>query len=176
MLIDCENLEKLAKSKEDENWAFRRFLKFYDDLSDEELDQLVFKITDEVSPEIECISCGRCCKELRPSLSQKDQQRLATPLGLSVEQLREKYLKYDDADEEKGWRMKDTPCPFHKDKCTIYEDRPQNCRDYPYLYEPRFSYRTMKMIERTFTCPIVYNVIEELKKELEFSTKGSEYR
>lgn len=39
------------------------------------------------------------------------------------------------------------------------------------MYEPRFSYRTMGMIERTFTCPIVYNVMEELKEELEFSVE-----
>ncbi len=69
MRFDCEDLVKLAKEKEDENWDFRKFLKFYDDLSDDELDQLVFKIADEVSSMVECTSCGRCCKELRPRLS-----------------------------------------------------------------------------------------------------------
>lgn len=60
---------------------------------------------------------------------------------------------------------------FVINKCTIYKDRPQNCRDYPYLYEPQFSYRTIDMIERTYTCPIVFNAIEELKEELEFDYK-----
>ena len=163
-----EDLGNLAKDKEDENWEFRRFLKFHD-MSDDELDQLVFRITDEVSSTIECTSCGRCCKELKPVLPQEDQERLATRLNLTVEQLREKYLRYSDTDDERGWRMKASPCPFHKDnKCIVYEDRPQNCRDYPYLHESGFSYRTIGMIERTFTCPIVFTVMEELKKALEF--------
>jgi Fe-S-cluster containining protein len=172
MRFDHENLVKLAKEKEDENRDFRKFLKFYDDLSDDELDQLVFKIVDEASSMVECTSCGRCCKELRPRLSKKDQRRRAIRLGLSVEQLKEKYLRYEDSDDEQGWRIKGTPCPFHREnKCTVYEDRPQNCRDYPYLHKPNFSYRTMGMVERTFTCPIVFNVMEELKEKLEFRTE-----
>ena len=48
MKSDFSDLKKWAKEKEDENWKFRSFLKFYDDLSDEEIDSLVFKIADEV--------------------------------------------------------------------------------------------------------------------------------
>jgi len=65
MQIDHKDLEKLAKEKEEENRIFRKFLKFYDVLSDHELDKLVFKITDKVSFMIECTKCARCCKELR---------------------------------------------------------------------------------------------------------------
>ncbi len=173
MQFKYEDLQNLAKEKEDENWDFRKFLKFYD-LSDDELDQLVFKIADEVGSTIECTSCGRCCKELRPTPSQEDQKRLAARLELTVEQLREKYLRYRDTDDERGWRMKASPCSFHKDnKCIVYEDRPQNCRDYPYLHKSDFSYRTMGMIERTFTCPIVFTVMEELKEALEFNADYS---
>jgi Fe-S-cluster containining protein len=174
MQFKYEDLEDLAKEKEDENWGFRKFLKFYEDLSDDELDELVSKIADEVGSTIECTSCGRCCKELRPTLSQEDQKRLAARLELTVEQLRGKYLHYNDADDERGWRIKASPCSFHKDnKCIVYEDRPQNCRDYPYLHKSDFSYRTMGMIERTFTCPIVFTVMEELKEALEFSVDYS---
>lgn len=169
MQFDFHDLEKLAKEKKDENWKFRSFLKFYDDLSDEELDSLVFKIADEVSISVDCISCGRCCKELMPMFSQKDQQQLANRLAITVEQLRQKYLEYDNSTDESGWRMRESPCLFQKDnKCTVYDDRPENCRDYPYLHEPDFTCRTMGMIERTFTCPIVFRVMEELKEELGF--------
>ena len=34
MQSDYKDLEKLAKEKEDENWDFRKFLKFHDELSD----------------------------------------------------------------------------------------------------------------------------------------------
>ncbi len=53
----------------------------------------------------------------------------------------------------------------------MYEDRPADCKGYPYLYEPEFSSRTMGMISRTFTCPIVYEVIEELKRSWGFARR-----
>ena len=169
MRFDYKDLEKLAKEKEDENWDFRKFLKFYDELSDKELDKLVSRIAGKYESEIECIDCGRCCKKLKPTFSQQDQQRLADRLEMTVKQLREQHLEYDKSDDEPVWQMKDIPCPFQEDnKCTVYEDRPQDCRGYPYLHELGFSGRTMGMIERTFTCPIVFNVMEELKMELKF--------
>jgi len=164
-----ENLEKLAEEKEDENWRFRRFLKFYDDILDEEIDLLVFKLADKIGSAIDCTRCGRCCNKLKPMCSEQDQQRLATGLSITVEQLKVHYLEYDESEDEPGWRMKNSPCPFLRDKkCTIYEYRPDNCRDYPYLYEPEFTCRNWGMIERTFTCPIVFYVMEELKEKMNF--------
>lgn len=164
-----ENLEKLAAEKEDENWRFRRFLKFYDEMSDEQVDELVFKISDEVWAKINCSECGRCCVELQPLLSEKDQKRLAKGLKITVEQLRNEYLEYDKTVDEPGWKIKKSPCPFLKDKkCSVYEDRPDNCREYPYLHEADFTCRTWGMIDRTFTCPVVFRVLEELKEKLNF--------
>ena len=169
MQSDYKDLEKLAKEKEDENWDFRKFLKFHDELSDKEFDELVSKIADKYESEIECINCGRCCKKLKPTLSRQDQQRLANRLEMTVSQLRKQYLEYDESDDEPAWQIKNVPCPFQKDnKCTVYEDRPDDCRGYPYLHKPGFNGRTMGMIERTFTCPIVFNVMEELKEEVAF--------
>lgn len=169
MQFNFSELEKLAAEKEDENWRFRSFLKFYDGMTDEELDSLVFQIADDVSSKIDCTNCGRCCTKLKPICSEQDQQRLAAGLAIMVEQLREQYLEYDESDDEPGWRMKNTPCPFLQDKkCIVYENRPDNCRDYPYLHKPDFSYRTWGMIERTFTCLIVFQVMEELKEKLNF--------
>jgi len=176
MQADYNNLEKLAKEKEDENWEFRKFLKFFDELSDDELDELVSKLADKYESKIECTSCGRCCKGLKPTLSEKDQLRLAKSLGITVEQLKDQYLEYDNDKDEPGWQIKDAPCPFLKDnKCAVYESRPDDCRGYPYLHEEGFSYRTMGMIERTFTCPIVFNVMEELKEEVAFDADDVGY-
>ena len=162
-------IEKLANEKEQENIAFRIFLKSYDGLSDAELDKLVFKITDKVSADIDCTSCGQCCRQLQPLLTPQDEQRLAARLAMTTEQLEQKYLEYEDSEGEAGWQIKKVPCPFLKsNKCSVYDDRPQNCRDYPYLHKPDFSYRTLAMLGRAFTCPIVFYVLEELKRELNF--------
>lgn len=176
MQADYNNLEKLANEKEDENWKFRSFLKFFDELSDDELDELVSKLAGKYEAEIECTSCGRCCKNLKPTLSEGDQQRLADSLGITVDQLKDKYLVYDNDEYEPGWQIKAAPCPFLKDnKCTVYESRPDDCRGYPYLHEADFSSRTIGMIERTFTCPIVFDVIEELKGKVAFDAEDFDY-
>ena len=57
---DIENLEVLAKEKEDENWEFRTYLKWHCRLSDKKLDRLVSEITNDVWANIDCTSCGRC--------------------------------------------------------------------------------------------------------------------
>jgi hypothetical protein len=88
------------------------------------------------------------------------------------QQFIETYLESSENDSAKLWRTRVTPCPFLKDNlCSVYEDRPAECSGYPYLYQPDFVFRTVGMIERTFTCPIVYEVMEELKKSLGFSKR-----
>ena len=169
MSYKYNNLEKKAKRKEKENWKFRSFLKFYDGMSDEEIDKLVYEVTDEVWSSIDCTECGRCCIGLKPTLSEDDQTRLADKLKISIGQLQEQYLQYNDEDEfeDPCWDIKESPCPFlQDDKCTVYNSRPEDCRGYPYLYEPDFISRAMGMIGRTFACPIVYKVVEVLKKRI----------
>ena len=61
------------------------------------------------------------------------------------------------------------PCPFLKENvCSVYEDRPKACRDFPYLHEPGFRTRMITLIENTALCPIVYNTCEQLKTILPF--------
>lgn len=82
------------------------------------------------------------------------------------------YLEPLDEDGDNPWQTRALPCPFLKDNlCSIYEDRPSDCSEYPYLYKPWFTRRTWAMLDRTYTCPIVYTVIEELKRSLEFLRK-----
>jgi Fe-S-cluster containining protein len=81
----------------------------------------------------------------------------------------ESYLVRSEPDDDNPWTTRSTPCPFLKDnRCSVYEERPADCKSYPYLYEPAFASRTIGMIERTSTCPIVFEVMEELKRETGF--------
>ncbi|MFA5865759.1 MAG: hypothetical protein WC975_13885, partial [Phycisphaerae bacterium] len=72
MTFKYDDLEIRAKSKEKENWAFRGFLKSQDRMSERALDRLVHEITDRVWAAIDCRACGRCCREISPSFSEKD--------------------------------------------------------------------------------------------------------
>ena len=169
MAFDLVQIRKQAERKEDENWKFREFLKFHCDLEPEEIDERVFAATRRVWAGIDCTKCANCCREVKPTFSHAEVDRVARRLDLTREQVIEKYLERSEPGDDNPWRTRTTPCPFLKDNlCSIYEDRPGDCSGYPYLYKPEFTGRTMAMIERTFTCPIVYEVMEQLKKSLGF--------
>ncbi len=171
MSVEPSKVRRLAVLKEDENWAFRAFLKAQSRLSDEEVDALVRTVTDRVWAGVDCTRCANCCKEIRPSLDQADVERLAGGLGMSGEELIAKYLEAID-DTETPWRMKGMPCVFLKEnKCSVYEHRPAQCRGYPYLHKEGFVSRLMGVVDRTFTCPIVYEVMEELKGEMRWGRR-----
>ena len=169
MAVAPIHLPVLAKEKEDESWAFRQFLKLRCKLDAAQLDQRVFDLARRVWAGIDCTTCANCCKTVRPTLSDDDVERLSRRLRMERRQLIQTYLQATETGEDNPWQTRTTPCPFLKDnRCSVYEDRPDDCRGYPYLDEPDFAFRTIAMIERTFTCPIVYEVMEELKREVGF--------
>jgi Fe-S-cluster containining protein len=161
------NIEKLARQQQSHNWCFRTFLKFNCKEPDNEIDNLVTQIANDIWADFDCATCARCCKVLRPAFSYEEQQRVAQRLGLSIGDFRDKYLILNHYDERSLWKTRKTPCPFlENNKCSVYEDRPAECHNYPYLYESGFRSRLWAMIDRAFTCPVVFGVLEILKKRL----------
>jgi hypothetical protein len=88
---------------------------------------------------------------------------------MSDSQIFANFLKPAESTEGSPWMMRERPCPFLKDnRCTVYEHRPANCRDYPYLDKPDFTLRTLAMLGRVSECPAVFEVWEELKRATGF--------
>jgi hypothetical protein len=167
MAVDLVQIRTLARKKEDENWKFRAFLK--SECDSDEIDKKVFETTRRVWAGIDCTSCANCCRHVKPSFSENEVERLARRLGMERQQFIEKYLEPTEAGSENPWQTRTQPCPFlNGNLCTVYEDRPADCSAYAYLYEPHFTSRTIAMLERIPTCPIVYEVVEDLKKSLGF--------
>ena len=170
MAIDPIHLRVLAEKKEDENWRFRQFLKMHSNSGD--MDRRVFELARRVTERTDCTACANCCKTVRPTFTEEEIERLTRRLGIERQQFIETYLQRTDSDDDNPWQTRSTPCPFLKDnRCSVYEDRPDDCRGYPYLDRPDFTSRLWGMIERTFTCPIVYEVMEELKSQVGFRGK-----
>jgi len=171
--IDPIKLPVLAERKLDENWRFREFLKSRCKLADDELDQVVFELTRRIWAGIDCTACANCCKTVRPTLDDADVEKLARRLKMRPEELVKTFLVPNDSDGENRWQTRSAPCPFlENNHCGVYDDRPADCRGYPYLYEPDFVYRTIAMIERTPTCPIVFEVMEALKESVGFHRRS----
>jgi len=157
-------VRRLAAEKEEENWRFRSFLKATD-LSIEEVDAAVRRLDDEISQQINCMACANCCRSVFPELLRRDIARLARSLRISEEELLAQYLEPTEFGGKH--KFKSLPCPFLSgNRCTVYDDRPEDCRSYPHLHKDEFVTRLMGVVSNCSVCPIVYNVFERLKDEL----------
>jgi uncharacterized protein len=166
---DLARIARHAHKCEDEDYRFRVYLKVHLPMANDELDRVVQSIANEVWAQIDCTTCANCCRTLQIVVDNKDIARLAKRLGISNRAFVERYV---GEAEDRTKHFVATPCAFlgEDNRCTVYEDRPQACRDYPYLFERHFRSRTFSMIENSATCPIVFNVWDRLKKR--FKNQG----
>ena len=165
IVTDLKYIARMAKLKEDENWAFRTFLKALD-MEDERLDAMVQAINDKVSAKIDCTQCANCCREIRPVLDDKDITRFAIGLEMPVQEFRNTHLREDD-DKRGEYLFTELPCQFlDGNRCSNYASRPKDCQSFPHLHKPDFRQGLFGVVMNYETCPIVYNVYERLKVKL----------
>lgn len=163
MITNLEEIARLSELNWDRNIDFRTFLKCSSRWSGRRLDSLVREILAEVTAEIDCTACGNCCREMGAAVDSDDIERLARRVGITPEEFEERHVAADNEDGEKF--MPETPCPFLGDNlCTVYEDRPTVCREFPHLHKDDFWTRLLGVVSNTAMCPIVFNVYEELKR------------
>lgn len=156
-------IAQFAKDHEHENERFKEFVK---EFNDEAIDNTVKELDARVSPTISCTDCGNCCKSLMVCLNEGEADALSNHLQQSREEFDTKYL-------EKGSNgmmiMNQMPCHFLSDnKCTIYEYRFEGCKEFPALHLPHFKRRLFTTFMHYDRCPIIFNVVEELKTVMEF--------
>ena len=74
----------------------------------------------------------------------------------------EKFLRID---EERDYVLKSSPCPFLGDDnfCSVYDDRPKACREYPHTDRKKMVQITDLTLKNTLVCPAVYEMVERLK-------------
>jgi Fe-S-cluster containining protein len=159
---DPDRVRHLAAGKRDENSDLRAFLK-WGGPPPKLVDRLFHRLQAEVSAEIDCTECARCCGELSPVLKAKDVQRLARRLRVPNPEFRKSHLR----EEGEGFVFARTPCPLLDGKrCSCYRDRPDDCRSYPHLQKKHMTTRLFDVIDNASVCPIVFSVLERLKAEL----------
>jgi Fe-S-cluster containining protein len=165
LVTDPDEVARRAAEKEDENWAFRAWLKGRYGYDDERLMRVVSKLAEHVSSQIDCTECANCCRQLDVYLEAGDVKRLAGVLEMTVSALQTSFLQADVEFEEKSWYLP-APCPLLEDNlCRTYAARPDECRAYPHLHAD-FVAHSIRRIEDAFVCPIVYNVVEGIKDAL----------
>lgn len=160
------DLQKLAtdeKLKEEENFHFREFLAKQDD---EIIDASVYKLNEIIAPQINCTECGNCCKTLMVNIIENESVDLAAHLNMKLPELKEKYI---ETSLQGDMILNKIPCHFLAGTvCSIYEHRFTECREFPKLHLPKFKNRLFATFMHYGRCPIIYNVLEELKKQTGF--------
>jgi len=151
-----------ARDKEAENLRFREILQQQDGAT---VDQMVFRLNKEVTPQIDCTKCGNCCKSLMINVDDADATRLSDHLEIDKDFF---YSKYVERSSQGSLAvMNKIPCHFlHENKCTVYEARPTECREFPGLHNAGFTKRLFAIFMHYGRCPIIYNVVERLKEEV----------
>jgi len=116
---------------------------------------------EEAFEKIDCLQCANCCKNYSPRFKTPDVKRISRLLKMRESEFIEKYLRVD---EEGDFVVNTKPCPFlgADNYCSIYEDRPSDCRRFPYTDEDVFIKRKELTLKNSTFCPITYFVLEGL--------------
>lgn len=119
------------------------------------------ELHEEAFSKVDCLTCANCCKNYSPRFKGPDIKRISRVLGVKETDFITTYLKMD---EDGDFVLQTLPCPFLESdqRCRIYEDRPSDCRRFPYTDEDVLVKRTALTLKNASFCPITYYVIERL--------------
>lgn len=157
--VDLNSFRKESTGKAAEN---RKFLNSLRKADTRKLDDRFHTAHEEVFSEINCLDCANCCKTTSPIFYQTDIERVAKRLGMKPGAFIEKYLRVD---EDKDYVLQSSPCPFldAENYCTVYEDRPKACREYPHTDRKKMVQVLDLAMKNTLVCPAVLRIVEKLK-------------
>ena len=124
--------------------------------------QALPRLHDAAFAKVDCLACANCCRNYSPRFKQPDIKRIAKMLRIKEGELIARFLKLDtDGD----FVVQSSPCPFlgTDNLCAIYEDRPSDCRRYPYTNEDVLLKRVALTLKNVTVCPAVFTVLEALE-------------
>lgn len=162
MPVNLQEFNQRAQAQRKENEAFYRKLK---ERPPKNLDGLFHDAHERVFKKTNCLNCANCCKTTSPIFYQRDIERAAKALGMKPGEFLQKYLEMD---EEGDFVLTQAPCPFldTENYCSIYEDRPAACREYPHTNRKNMRQIMPLTFRNTLVCPAVLEITAEVKKEL----------
>lgn len=77
-----------------------------------------------------CTQCGYCCHgETTVSLDEDDQKRMVDALGMTREEVKEKYWRVTGNVVQ--MKIEDGHCIFYDEGCIVHQGRPWRCAQWP---------------------------------------------
>ncbi len=158
-MIEPSKIKEEFKKVEDENYAFRVYLKKHAD--SDELDEQFLEMHNELFKDYDCSKCRNCCKEYSIIFEENDIERASKLLKTTKKEFMDKYIKIID----NGYEVKGKPCCFLtlKGDCKIEKCKPEECREYPFTNKPDRLFGLFSMVQFAGVCPIVFEMLERLK-------------
>jgi len=134
------------------------------------------KCTGRVSDIFVCQRCGYCCQgETTVSLDEEDRRRMAVKLGMSGEEVKEKFWRVTGNIVQ--MKTVDGHCIFYSENegCTVHEGRPWRCGQWPLhpsILNDKNNLATIrescpginKTLEYNTFCEILRQLLRERKK------------
>jgi len=119
------------------------------------------ELHEEAFSKIDCLQCANCCKNYSPRFKTPDIKRISKHLKMRESEFIDKYLVVD---EEGDFVANAKPCPFlgPNNYCSIFDERPSDCRRFPYTDEDVIIKRQQLTLKNSSFCPITYYVLEKL--------------
>jgi Fe-S-cluster containining protein len=170
LVTDLKKIKSIAAKKEVENDRFKIFLKQQDAVA---IDTIVHQLNETITPQIDCTQCGNCCRSLMINVTVVEADSLAAKLKMSLQDVKEKYIE----ESEQGQLIMNTiPCHFLTGtSCSIYENRFNECKEFPHLHKPNFTGRLFGTLMYYEMCPIIFNVVEQLKEAVSFTNVNADF-
>lgn len=153
-------LKQLAGNAEGDN---QKLLKQLKRRPSSEVDEIFQKLHEKVFEEINCLDCANCCSTISPIITNRDIDKISKALRVKPSEVVEKYLEID---EDNDYVYRNHPCPFlgSDNYCSIYEDRPKACREYPHTDRRKIQQLFHITLKNAKVCPAVFLILEKAKQ------------
>ena len=159
------NLKELIDYGKSEKEIYDKWIKKAKKANNRTLDEQFHQLHEEAFRKIDCLTCANCCKTTSPIFRDVDIKRLSKRLRMPESKLIDTYLKMD---EEQDYVLKSSPCPFlgSDNYCSVYEDRPLACREYPHTNRKNM-YQILPLTRKNMeVCPAVSYIMQEISKKI----------
>ncbi|MEO6719317.1 MAG: YkgJ family cysteine cluster protein [Ferruginibacter sp.] len=144
--------------------ALRSFLSKLEKKPPRQIHKMMEMVDKEVWAEIDCLSCGNCCKKMTPTFNVKDIKRISAHFDMTPLAFKDKWLRYDKKDDD--WQNKKQPCQFLNladNKCSIYAIRPADCSGFPHLTKKKAVDYIHVHKQNIQYCPATFKMAEKMK-------------
>jgi len=158
------NLRSFKQKVRYQKKALRLFLSRLEKKPPPEIHKMLDRVDKEVWAEIDCLSCGNCCKKMTPTFTVKDIKRISSHFSMTPVAFKEKWLRYDKKDDD--WQNKKQPCQFLNladNKCSIYAIRPADCSGFPHLTKKKAVDYIHVHKQNIQYCPATFKMVEKMK-------------